>query len=186
MSKWIPFVLLHFISQARVILQHHGSDATLLTPITAASAGHLSGGTRPTGHRAAAGRLNPSLADIEADGACYIHLSLFLLTGSIFHNFRRMTRACSSSILPLPLKELNSLSKVLVVDELIPHQTLARPAALSPADSSGGEFLHRTVPTGWGPATGRVHHPFGNLAVDGTLERLSGGEIVPPLEHPLS
>ena len=59
MAKWISFVLLHFISQARVILQHHRSDATLFTPITAASAGHLSGGTLPTGHSTAAGRLNP-------------------------------------------------------------------------------------------------------------------------------
>ena len=49
----------------------------------------------------------------------------------------------------IAVKELNSLSKVLVVDELIRRQTLARPAALSPADSSCGEFLHRTVPTGW-------------------------------------
>ena len=86
----------------------------------------------------------------------------------------------------IAVKELDSLSKVLVVDELIRRQTLARPAALSPADSSGGEFLHRTVPTGWGPATGCVPHPFGNLAADGTLERSSGGEIVPPLEHPLN
>ena len=49
----------------------------------------------------------------------------------------------------IAIKELNSLSKLLVVDELIRRQTLARPAALSPADSSCGEFLHRTVPTGW-------------------------------------
>ena len=173
MAKWISFVLLHFISQARVILQHHRSDATLFTPITAASAGHLSGGTLPTGHSTAAGRLNPSLADIEADGACYIHLSL--------PPHRVHLQKDDTSLFLL-----DSLSKVLVVDELIRRQTLVCPAALLPAESSGGEFLHRTVPTGWGPATGCVPHPFGNLAADGTLERSSGGEIIPPLEHPLS
>ena len=148
MSKWIPFVLLHFISQARVILQHHRSDATLFTPITAASAGHLSGGTLPTGHSAAAGRLNPSLADIEADGACYIHLSL---PPHRVHLPQLQKDDTSLFLLhfTITVKELDSLSKVLVVDELIRRQTLARPAALSPADSSVGEFLHRTVPTGW-------------------------------------
>ena len=182
MAKWISFVLLHFISQARVILQHHRSDATLFTPITAASAGHLSGGTLPTGHSTAAGRLNPSLADIEADGACYIHLSLPP------HRVHLQKDDTSLFLLhfTITVKELDSLSKVLVVDELIRRQTLARPAALSPADSTGGEFLHRAVPAGWGPATGRVNHPLGNLATEGTLERPSGGEVVPPLEHPLS
>ena len=81
----------------------------------------------------------------------------------------------------IAVKELNSLSKVLVVDELIRRQTLARPAALSPAVVVVSFFTAQFLQAG-----AQQQAVFTTrLGTSPQMEHLSG-EIVPPLEHPLS
>ena len=93
----------------------------------------------------------------------------------------RQATALQQGILTPLVKELDSLSKVLVVDELTRRQTLARPAALSPAVVVVSFFTAQFLQAG-----AQQQAVFTTrLGTSPQMEHLSG-EIVPPLEHPLS